>query len=107
MNDTYVTIRGRRWRLLFTNRIHKDRDGDCSSPDEPHRTIRIRKTLRGERLLEVLLHEIEHAAHWTEAEESVVQIAEEKARILTRLGYKVCQCKTPKRPSKTRSRRPR
>lgn len=92
MQDITVTIRGRRWQILFTVDLPRNVDGLCDPPDTPRRSIRIRKTLKGERLLEVLLHEIEHAAHWTQAEESVAEIAEEKARILTRLGIRFCEC---------------
>lgn len=83
-----VTIRGKRWRLLF-DRVRKAADyhGYCDAPTLPNKTIKIDSRLRGEKRIEVLLHEITHAGHWDMSEEAVEEFARDAAHILTRLGY--------------------
>lgn len=83
-----VTIRGKRWTLVFTEDLPTDVDGLCDQPTTKGKQIRIRASLQGERRLEVILHELEHAADWDKDEEAVCEIARERAKILTRLGYK-------------------
>ncbi len=60
--------------------------GDCDPPGE-NRVIRIRKSLRGEERMEVLLHEFVHLAGWHIDEEFVRRFAEDAARELTKLGF--------------------
>ena len=81
-----VRILGRRWRLVF-DRL-RDSRGDCDSPTTPSKSIRIDSRLRGERELEVILHECRHAADWGQSEEYVTEEARDVARILWRLGYR-------------------
>lgn len=84
-----VTVRGRRWDLLF-ERLAKTRqcDGLCDPPQKPGKKIRIEQSLSGERRLEIILHELMHAGHWDMSEEAVEEFAADAARILTKLGYK-------------------
>ena len=74
--------------MIFTDNLPVGVDGLCDNPETIGKKIRVRKSLTGERLLEVILHELEHAADWDKDEEAVEEIARERARILTRLGYK-------------------
>lgn len=78
-------ILGRDYSIRFVSRL-KNR-GDCSSPTHPNRTIRVLANLRGEERLEVLIHEMLHAAGWHISEEFVTQFAKDAARALTQLGY--------------------
>lgn len=83
-----ITVRGKRWKLVF----ERLRDawkcwGMCDAPTTRGKRIRIDSRLTGQHRLEILLHEILHAAHWDASEELVAEFAEDAARILTQLGY--------------------
>lgn len=80
-----VTILGKPYDLRFVSRL-KNR-GDCSDPSHPPRAIRILSSLRGEERLEVLLHEMLHAAGWHIDEGFVEQFARDAAKVLTKLGH--------------------
>lgn len=58
----FIKILGKRWRLQESPQI-KDR-GICESPKARRKRILIRPDLEGEERLEVLLHEMLHAAFW-------------------------------------------
>ena len=79
-----VTIRGKRWRFELVT-LPRGRDGDCHV--QP-RQIRIRKSLKGQHKLDVIIHEILHAADWDKTEEWVDSTASDIARVLWRLGYR-------------------
>ena len=84
-----ITLRGRRYRLEEVARLPGDRFGDCTSPLLPHRLIRVRRSLKGQRRLEVILHEALHACLWDLDEEAIEETAHDLARLLWRLGYGV------------------
>ena len=79
-----VRIRGRYFEMTF-ERLPPTHDGAC---DYHGRRVKIRKTLRGERQLEVIIHELLHAAHWDLDESAVEETAEDLARVLWKLGYR-------------------
>lgn len=81
-----VSILGKRWKLQFC-RLAAVR-GDCSSPNDRDKSIRIDSSLQGEELLEILIHEFRHAADWSRDEEYVAREARDLARMLWRLGYR-------------------
>jgi hypothetical protein len=81
-----IKLVGKRWRVRFVSRMADE--GRCDPPDQPHKTISIARRLRGERQLDVLLHELLHACNWQLAEEHITQIATDIARALWRLGYR-------------------
>ena len=85
----HITILGKRWRLVYDGRIGNDKDGYCTPPDQPGRTIAVRSTLAGEKRLDCELHEMLHAADWTKDEAWVGQVARDISRALWRLGYRV------------------
>ena len=80
-----VRIRDKYFAMSF-ERLPSDTDGLC---DYYGRKIKIRKTLRAERQLEVIIHECLHAAHWDLDETAITETAEDLARVLWRLGYKI------------------
>jgi hypothetical protein len=82
-----VRILGKRWVLRFVPSLGGNR-GDCDPPDRPGKEIRIAAGLRGEERLEVLVHELVHAAGWHIDEEFVERFASDVACILSRLGYR-------------------
>lgn len=88
--ETRATINGRRWRvrMVKARELPKDRDGDCDHPPGPHPTIRIRRNLRAQRLLEVTVHETLHAAIPSLAEETVTDAAAVVARVLFSLAWR-------------------
>jgi hypothetical protein len=63
-------------------------DGRCDSPTTLKKRITIKKTLVGERRLEVLIHEMLHACYWDLDEEAIDITARDIARVLFRLGYR-------------------
>lgn len=81
-----LKVRGKVWS--FERARLKDADGLCDSPDTPGKRIRVDSRLHGERELEVIIHEIMHAAHWDLAEEAVDEASRDIARALWRLGYR-------------------
>ena len=80
-----ITILGKRWKLRFAPNMGVR--GDCDAPTTPNKEIRIASSLRGEERLEVLIHEMCHAAGWHIDETFVEQFAGDAARVLWRLGY--------------------
>jgi hypothetical protein len=81
-----VKVLGKVWNLRFAPNLANR--GDCDPPDQPGKEIRIASTLRSEERLEVLLHELLHAAGWHIDESFVEQFASDAARALWRLGYR-------------------
>lgn len=80
---------GKCWTLRFVRGLHrKSLRGECDPPEARGKEIRIDAELVGEELLEVLVHEMLHAANWHAAEEWVEDTSRDVARALTRLGYR-------------------
>lgn len=86
MRDLHAVIMGRRWHVRFVP-LRKV-DGDCDPPDRPNKQIRIDSRLRGEKRLEIIIHESKHAGGWFRSEEFVLQESKDLARLLWRLGYR-------------------
>ena len=86
-----VRLRDKYFRLDF-ERLPPNADGLC---DFHGRSIKVRKSLRGERQLEVIIHELLHGCHWDLDEVAITETAEDLARVLYRLGYR----KTTEPPS--------
>lgn len=82
----HVTILGKRYRLRFARL--RTKDGDCSDPGRPGHEIRIRTGVSEKRELEVLIHEVLHAADWWKDERWVEEVGRDLARLLWRLGYR-------------------
>lgn len=80
-----ITILGKRWHLRFC-RLQTNR-GDCDPPEQQGKQIRVDERLRGQERLEVLIHEILHAADWHKSEEWIEEVSRDLARNLTKLGY--------------------
>jgi hypothetical protein len=82
-----VRMLGKDWRLRFVPNLGANL-GDCDPPDRPAKEIRIAAGPRGEERLEVLIHELVHAAGWHIDEGFVERFAADAARVLWRLGYR-------------------
>jgi hypothetical protein len=83
-----ITILGKRWNLKITSKLSRDCRGECEPPDSARKEIRIRSSLKGEELLEVICHETLHAADWHKDESWVTQVAADLAKILTKVGFR-------------------
>lgn len=79
-----MRLRDKYFRLRF-ERLPPNADGLC---DLYGRSIKIRKSLRGERQLEVIIHEVLHGCHWDLDEVAITETAKDLARVLWRLGYR-------------------
>jgi len=85
-----VTILRRRWNLLFVPQrsLGPKVEGKCDDPSTPSKTIQVSRSLTGERRLDVLIHEMLHAADWHKDEEWISTVASDIARALWRQGYR-------------------
>lgn len=81
-----VKILGKVWNLRFAPNMANR--GDCDPPTTRGKEIRILSSLRGEERLEVVIHELVHAAGWHIDEGFVAGFARDAARALWRLGYR-------------------
>jgi len=82
-------IAGRLWRIRFeTARVMGSDWGRCWLPAGRHPLIQVRGALRGRRALDVLCHEVLHAAKPDLAETSVEETASAIALALWRAGYR-------------------
>ena len=81
-----ISILGKRWNLRFAPNMAAR--GDCDPPTAPGKEIRIASSLRDQERLEVLIHEMVHAAGWHIDETFVERFASDAARVLWRLGYR-------------------
>lgn len=95
-----VTIRGKVWTLVETSKIPSDIDGDCDAPTTKNKLIRIRPSLAGQRLLDVLCHEFSHAALWDLGEGPIESLANAIAHQLWDQGVRPDQ-----KPSKRKMER--
>lgn len=87
-----LTIRGKSFRVIDGARLPKDICGECDPPDAPGKRIRIKRGLSEFDHLDTAIHEALHAAGWWADEEWVDEVATDIARLLTKLGYKRCDC---------------
>ena len=83
-----IQVQGKYWNLKFVRINSEKQIGHCDSPELPNRTIKIDNRLKGEEKLEVIVHELLHAAGWHIDEEFVEQFGIDVARVLWRLGYR-------------------
>lgn len=81
-----IRVLNKFWHLRFAPNLANL--GDCDPPSQPNKEIRVRSTLSGEERLDVLIHEMVHAAGWHIDERFVNQFASDLARALWRLGYR-------------------
>lgn len=82
-----IKLFGRYYQLLRP-RLNAELDGKCDSPVTPGKVIKVKRSLRGQRELEVLIHEMLHACDFHKDEEWVTTAACDIMRVLWRLGYR-------------------
>lgn len=79
-------IRGTEYTIR-TARLRAHR-GDCDSPRCKSPEIRIANKIQGMEELEVLIHELLHAAYWDLSEDAVANPAYDIAKVLWDWGYR-------------------
>ena len=82
-----IRVGNKYWNLLFTE-LDEETGGECDSPDTNGKQIRIATDLKKQDELEVIIHELLHAADWSKDEEWVEVIADDIARVLWKLGWR-------------------
>jgi hypothetical protein len=89
-------INGRRWRFLrerlpdymVDGELH-EKHGDCDSPDQKNKAIRVHSALKDKDELETIIHEARHAENWEMYDETyVARRSAELTNLLWRLGYR-------------------
>ena len=82
-------IAGRVWRIRYEDAKTMGKDwGRCWLPAGRHPLIQIRRALRGYRAMDVLVHEVLHAARPELDEQAVEATATAIARALWKAGYR-------------------
>jgi hypothetical protein len=76
-------IRGKIWNVRRVPNLGNAR-GSCDPPTKPNKEIKILSSLRGQELVEVLIHEGLHAAFWDIDESVIEQVADDLARLLVK-----------------------
>lgn len=84
----HVKVRKKRWKLEFQNLSKKDHWGFCDDPLASNKRVVVDKHLFGQHRMEIVLHELLHAALWDLDEQTILETAHDLARVLWRLGYR-------------------
>ena len=77
-------IRGKQYRVEFRRALPNSDGHACRLRKE----IVVSPRLKGERKLEVIIHELLHICFWDLDESAIEESASDIARVLTRLGYR-------------------
>lgn len=77
------TCRGKRWKYRVTRPMKKRGEADSVRKE-----VRISGDMKGEKLLDTIIHEALHVGCWDLDEEVVEEVATDIARLLWRLGYR-------------------
>ena len=83
-----LRVNGKVWNLEFHDAPSVGGGkclGFCERPDKKNKKIVIKESLRGEKLLEILIHEQLHAALWVADEEWVQEVGVDLARNIRRV----------------------
>lgn len=94
-----VTLNGKRWLLQWIDHKLPVKEGKTTvlngvdlgvteAPDVPNKRILVRKGLREEKELEILIHEFLHACFWQIDEDEIYTSAKDIARELLRIGWR-------------------
>ena len=81
-----IKIKGKVWN--FIRKKLENHKGYCESPNSKNKSIIVDSRLKGEEELEIILHELLHAAFWFLDEEYVEEISRDFAKILWTLNYR-------------------
>lgn len=81
-----IKILNKAWELVFCPNLKNK--GECDSPNSLNKKIRIWKGLKDEQELEILIHEMLHAAFWHIDEEYVDRVSKDISNVLWKLNYR-------------------
>ena len=88
-NEFRSKIAGRTWRIRYEDAKTMGKDwGRCWLPAGRHPLIQLRRALRGYRAMDVLVHEVLHAARPELDEQAVEATATAIARALWKARYR-------------------
>lgn len=87
-------FRNKRYQVILTNNIPRDRNGDCDKPTAINKSIRIKANLGPRHFLEVALDEGIHACLWDVDNDIVADIAHSLSSYLWKLGYRRVESET-------------
>ena len=84
-----VTIGGKRWKLVFAPL--QGCDGTCDAPTDKKKQIKIAPRVKKDSkwLMEVIVHEVLHGSDWSKDESWIGTTAEDIARILWKIGFRL------------------
>lgn len=82
-----IKLFGKYWDLV-RQKLPRTTEGSCDPPTIQGKQIRIGRTLRGQRELEVYIHEMLHACDFHKDEPWVTTTANDITQVLWRLGYR-------------------
>lgn len=82
-----VTIGGRYWQMQFVRSL-PGMYGVTDSPETRNKTIKIRRRLKEDVLLDTIIHELLHAADWDVGEGWIEQIATHTSQVLILAGWR-------------------
>ena len=82
-----LKLNGKRYKLRYVSGVSYL--GECDPPSLAGKEIRINADVTGEKLLDSYLHEFLHALYWHIDEDHIAKPAEDLARALWRLGYRM------------------
>ncbi len=79
-----ITVCGKHWDLVFGD-LPRGTHGVCDRPDIVGKKITISKSIKGDKLVDTVIHELLHACLWDLDEEKVAEAATSITRVLKRL----------------------
>lgn len=82
-----VRIRGKQWTIRRA-RLGPAEWGRCDDPSVAGREIKVASGLKGEKELEIILHETLHASFWDMDEPVIETVAADLSSILWKMGYR-------------------
>lgn len=84
-----IKLFGRYWDLFRDNdSLTRTQNGLCDPPEKQGKKITVRKSLRGQAELEILVHEMLHACDFHKDETWIDTTAHDITQVLWRLGYR-------------------
>ena len=89
MPNFIATLLRKKYRVEFPTLIVVDGVralGSCDPPEDKRKAILIDSSLRGQKRLEILIHEMLHACDWHKDESWIEEVSHDIARVLWRLG---------------------
>jgi len=87
-----IILRGKRYRIVLATKMGPEDNpiyGQCSDPNDSGKVIMYYVGLKGEKRLEVFIHEMLHACFWDVSEEGIEEGGKCIAKAIWRMGYRL------------------